>query len=145
MNIHVTAKNLTKLKAPAREITRRNRVVSFEQMVKQLSRYLRGWMGYFALDCRKQIWSSLDGWIRRRVRLYLWKQWRLPRTRVRELLRLGVDRHLAITHGTSRKGYWRLSKTLGGHLGLTKQWLRSVGLVFLRYLWGNLAPIRRIA
>ena len=77
--------------------------------------------------------------------MYLWKQWRLPRTRIRSLLRLGVDRKLAITHGASRKGFWRLSKTLGGHCGMTKQWLREQGLVFLRYLWGDLAPLRRTA
>ena len=68
-NVNVTAKNLAKLKQRVRELTARNRGVSFSRMVAELSRYLRGWMGYFALDCRKQIWSSLDGWIRRRVRI----------------------------------------------------------------------------
>ena len=144
-NLNVTSRNMVKLKQCIREITARNRGVSFERMVGELSRYLRGWMGYFALDCRKQIWSSLDGWIRRRVRMYLWKQWRLPRTRIRGLKRLGVDDFLSRTHGASRKGYWRLSKTLGGHIGMTKQWLRDQGLVFLRYLWGDLARLRRTA
>jgi RNA-directed DNA polymerase len=144
-NIAVTAKNLLRLQARVREITSRNRGISFHAMVQELSRYLRGWMGYFGLSSTKRIWSPLDGWIRRRVRMYLWKQWRLPRTRIRSLLRLGVDRKLAITHGASRKGYWRLSKTLGGHCGMTKLWLRDQGLVFLRYLWGDLAPLRRTA
>jgi RNA-directed DNA polymerase len=144
-NIAVTAKNLLRLQARVREITSRNRGISFHAMVQELSRYLRGWMGYFGLSSTKRIWSPLDGWIRRRVRMYLWKQWRLPRTRIRSLLQLGVDRKLAITHGASRKGYWRLSKTLGGHCGMTKLWLRDQGLVFLRYLWGDLAPLRRTA
>ena len=143
--IRVSSKNFERLKTRVREITSRNRGVSFRRMVTELSRYLRGWMGYFGLASTKNVFSQLDGWIRRRVRMYLWKQWRLPRTRIRNLLRLGVSRDQAITHGASRKGYWRLSKTLGGHVGMTKRWLREQGLVFLRYLWGDLAPLRRTA
>jgi hypothetical protein len=97
------------------------------------------------LASMKNVFSQWDGWIRRRIRIYLWKQWRLPRTRIRNLLRLGVSLDQAITHGVSRKGDCRLSKTLGGHAGMTKQWLRDQGLVFLRYLWGDLAPLRRTA
>ena len=144
-DVRVTAKNFDRLKARVREITSRNRGVSFDRMIGELSRFLRGWMGYFGLASTKNVFSQLDGWIRRRVRMYLWKQWRLPRTRIRNLLRLGVRGEQAITHGASRKGYWRLSKTLGGHVGMTKQWLRAQGLVFLRYLWGDLAPLRRTA
>ena len=144
-DVRVTAKNFDRLKARVREITSRNRGVSFDRMIGELSRFLRGWMGYFGLASTKNVFSQLGGWIRRRVRMYLWKQWRLPRTRIRNLLRLGVRGEQAITHGASRKGYWRLSKTLGGHVGMTKQWLRAQGLVFLRYLWGDLAPLRRPA
>ena len=144
-NIRVTAKNLKRLKDRVREITARNRGRSFHFMLKELSRYLRGWMGYFGLSATKRIWPPIDGWIRRRVRMYLWKQWRLPRTCIRKLIELGVDRKTAKTHGASRKGYWRLSKSLGGHQGMTKKWLRAQGLVFLRYLWGDLAPLRRTA
>ncbi len=144
-DVRVSAKNFDRLKARVREITSRNRGVSFDRMIGELSRFLRGWMGYFGLASTKNVFSQLDGWIRRRVRMYLWKQWRLPRTRIRNLLRLGVRGEQAITHGASRKGYWRLSKTLGGHVGMTKQWLRAQGLVFLRYLWGDLAPLRRTA
>ncbi len=144
-DIRVTAKNFGRLKARVREITSRNRGISFGRMIGELSRYLRGWMGYFGLASTKNVFSQLDGWIRRRVRMYLWKQWRLPRTRIRNLQRQGVNRHQAITHGASRKDYWRLSRTLGGHVGMTKQWLRHQGLVFLRYLWGDLAPLRRTA
>ena len=55
------------------------------------------------------MFSRLDEWIRRRVRMCFWKQWRYPRTRIRKLLQLGVSRDQAISHGASRKGYWRLS------------------------------------
>ena len=107
--------------------------------------YLRGWIGYFGLAATKGIFASLDEWIRRRVRMCFWKQWRLPRTRIRKLKQLGVPHDVAVPHGTSHKAYWRLAKTLGGHMGMTKKWLLNQGLVFLRYLWSELAPLRRIA
>ncbi len=116
-----------------------------QRMVGELSRYLRGWTGYFALACTKNVFARLDEWIRRRVRMCYWKQWLYARTRIRKLMQLGVDRDAAFSHGASRKGYWRLAKTLGGHTGMTKQWLRDQGLVFVRYLWSELAPLRRTA
>ena len=115
------------------------------RMLGELRQYLRGWIGYFGLAATKGIFASLDAWIRRRVRMCFWKQWRLPRTRVRKLKQLGVPHDLAVSHGTSRKAYWRLAKTLGGHMGMTRQWLFDQGLVFLRYLWSELAPLRRTA
>ncbi len=115
------------------------------RMLDELRPYLRGWIGYFGLAASKGIFASLDEWIRRRVRMCFWKQWRLPRTRIRKLKQLGVPHDVAVPHGTSHKAYWRLAKTLGGHMGMTKKWLLDQGLVFLRYLWSELAPLRRIA
>ena len=115
------------------------------RMLGELAQYLRGWIGYFGLSVTKGIFASLDAWIRHRVRMCFWKCWRLPRTRIRKLKQLGVPHDVAVPHGTSHKAYWRLAKTLGGHLGMTKKWLLDQGLVFLRYLWSELAPLRRIA
>jgi RNA-directed DNA polymerase len=143
--IRVTEKNLQKLKRRVREITGRSRGISMKRRLSELRAYLRGWMGYFALAATKSVFARLDEWIRRRVRMCYWKQWRLPRTRIRKLLQLGVRRDAAISHGTSRKGYWRLAKTLAANCGMTNRWLQDQGLVFLRYLWGELAPLRRTA
>jgi RNA-directed DNA polymerase len=143
--IRVAAKKLAKFKQRVREITGRSRGISMQRMLGELRSYLRGWIGYFGLAATKGIFASLDEWIRRRVRMCFWKQWRLPRTKIRKLKQLGVPHDLAVSHGTSRKAYWRLAKTLGGHMGFTKQWLLDQGLVFLRYLWSELAPLRRIA
>jgi RNA-directed DNA polymerase len=143
--IRVTAKNLAKFKQKVRAITGRSRGISMSRMLGELRSYLRGWIGYFGLAATKGIFASLDEWIRRRVRMCFWKQWRLPRTKIRKLKQLGVPHDLAVRHGTSRKAYWRLAKTLGGHMGMTKQWLLDQGLVFLRYLWSELAPLRRTA
>ena len=65
-----------------------------------------------------------------------------PRTRSRELMRLGVPRRQAIRHGKSRKGYWHMAKTIASGVGMTNQWLEDQGLIRLKQLWSELAPLR---
>jgi len=143
--VRITKKNLAKFKQRVRELTGRSRGISMARRLQELGRYLRGWTGYFALAQQKSLFSQLDEWIRRRIRMCYWKQWRYPRTRIRQLRKLGVSRATAVAHGTSHKGYWRLAKSLGTQCGMTKRWLRDQGLVSIRYLWGDLAPLRRTA
>lgn len=64
----------------------------------------------FALIDTPNVLKNLDSWIRRRIRMCIWKQWKLPRTRVRKLKGLGVPK--AYEWGNSRKGYWRLAHSL---------------------------------
>ncbi|RLJ21370.1 maturase [bacterium endosymbiont of Escarpia laminata] len=78
---------------------------------------------------------ALDGWIRRRLRMCYWKQWRRPRRRIRALTNLGVNKRDAIRLGLSRKSYWRLSKTLATNSGLSNAHSEEIGLISLRTLW----------
>ena len=110
-----------------------------------LNRYLRGWIGYFGLARQFDDFVDLDGWIRRRVRMCHWKQWRYPRTKIRKLRRLGVNLNWAIKHGISRKGYWRMSKTPALRTAMSNKWLEQQGLVSLKQRWGALAPLRGTA
>ncbi|MCO5043685.1 MAG: maturase [Kiritimatiellae bacterium] len=78
---------------------------------------------------------ELDEWIRRRLRMCYWKQWRRCRKRVRELLKLGVSESQAVLTALSRKSYWHLSRTMATQSGITNAWLESQGLVSVRTLW----------
>ena len=79
---------------------------------------------------------GLFAWLRRRLRMCFWKQWRYVRTKVRELLKLGTAKKTAILTALSRKGPWHLSRTLATQTGMTNQWLsESLGLVSIRALW----------
>ncbi|WP_227498598.1 group II intron maturase-specific domain-containing protein [Synechococcus sp. PCC 7336] len=109
--------------------------VSMEERLTRLNQYLRGWMGYFGISQYYQPIPELDGWLRRRVRMCYWKQWRRARTRIRNLLELGTSKRQAILTGLSRKGYWRLSRTLATHSGMTNEWLKEQGLLSIRDLW----------
>ena len=72
----VARKNLDKFKSRVREITGRNRGVSFAQRCVELRRYFQGWVGYFRLVPIKSFFSDLDKWVRRRIRMCIWKQWK---------------------------------------------------------------------
>jgi RNA-directed DNA polymerase len=143
--IRVTPKNMKKFKQRSRALLNRNQGKSTRHRLLELNRYLRGWIGYFALDQRQSEFGKLDKWLRRRLRACIWKQWRNPRTRVQKLKQLGVREHEAYCHGFSRKGPWRMSKTIGLSMALPTQWLTELGLLSLSDLWSLLAPLRRTA
>ncbi|MCA9233785.1 MAG: hypothetical protein KDA57_24320, partial [Planctomycetales bacterium] len=117
------------------ELTGRSRGISMARRLTDLNRYLRGWIGYFGLARQFDDFADLDGWIRRRVRMCYWKQWRKPRTKVRKLLALGTSRGQAIRTGLSSKAYWHLARTLATQTGMTNDWLKSQGLSSVRDLW----------
>jgi RNA-directed DNA polymerase len=118
-----------------RGLTSRSWGVSMAHRMARLNRYLRGWMNYYGVSQHYSPIERLDGWLRRRIRMCYWKQWRRPRTRIRHLLALGTNKRQAILTGISRKGYWRLSKTLATHTGMSNQWLKQQGWLSVRDLW----------
>ena len=140
--IRVSEKNVLKFHRRAKEITRRNRGVSMSSRLGELGQYVRGWTAYFCLEQRKTLFRELDKWLRRRIRACYWKWWKNPRTRVRNLLSLGVPRHEAVTHGSSRKGPWRMSGSQAVHMAMCNDWLADRGLVSLEALWIRFAPKR---
>jgi len=94
---------------------------------------------YFGLSHYYRPLPELDAWLRRRLRMCVWKQWRYVRTKVRGLLKLGTATQTAILTALSRKGPWHLARTLATQTGMTKQWLtETLGLVSLRALWISL-------
>ena len=143
--INVASKSVQRFKRRIRELTGRSRGVSMDSRLSQLRRYLRGWMGYFGLAAQLKLFDRLDQWLRRRIRMCYWKQWRRPRKRRRELVRLGVRRRQAIRHARSRKGYWHMAKTIASGVGLNNAWLKAQGLLSIKTLWAELAPLRRTA
>jgi RNA-directed DNA polymerase len=116
-----------------------------KRRLTDLNAYVRGWIGYFGLARQFDTFVALDGWIRRRVRMCYWKQWRYARTKVRNLRRLGVNLDWAIKHAISRKGYWRMSRTPAIRTAMSTKWLEQQGLLSLKQLWGALAPLRGTA
>ena len=130
-----TAKAHARFKRRVREITRRNRGHRAQDVIDELRRYVNGWLNYFGpSDTYSQV-VELAEWVRRRVRLYYWKQWKQPRTRRRHLLALGIPREEVHMATRSRKGYWRMSANSIVQRALTNRWLHEQGVPDMRKSW----------
>ena len=128
-------KTLLKFKQRVRSLTNRNWGVSMKYQLFKTSQYIRGWINYFGIANCYQLCVDLDHWIRRRVRMAYWRQWRKPRTKVRSLMRLGVRVQAAVACGITSKGPWRSSKTPGINQALSNAYLKFQGLYALRDGW----------
>jgi RNA-directed DNA polymerase len=126
----VAPKAITRFKSRVRELTGRPRGVSMTQVIQDLNPVLRGWAGYFAFSQWREL-SSLDSWVRRRLRCLAWVQWRTMRRRIGGLCRLGVAKRAAFEVANSPKGPWRLSASTALHKAFGKARFRSMGLVFM--------------
>jgi len=133
--IHWHPDTLRKFKQRVRELTNRNWGVSMHYQLFKVSQYLRGWINYFGIATGYQRCCDLDHWIRRRVRMAYWRQWRKPRTKVRNLMKLGVHVQSAVACGITSKGPWRSSKTPGIQQALSNEYLKAEGLASLRDGW----------
>ena len=131
----VTEKAIRGFKNRLRRLAGRSWGVSMQYRYASLRLYIQGWMNYFGVGMRYNDAVELDHWLRRRIRMCYWKQWRRARRRIGELIRLGAPRYHAILTGLSRKGYWHLAKALSTNSGLSNEYLRQQGLVSLRTLW----------
>ncbi len=118
-----------------RKYTGRSWFVSMQYRLNKLSTYIRGWMGYFGISEYYHDIPEIDSWIRRRIRLCYWKQWRWCRTKVRNLLKLGVQLGTSIRAGLNRGGPWAMSRRLAAQHGMTNQWLKDQGLISVKELW----------
>ncbi len=108
--IRIHSKSLKRFRERVQEITVRTRGRSIAQVIRELNEYIRGWWGYFSHCEARTCLRELNAWVIRRLRAYIWKQWKLPRTKVRAMINAGVSEYWAVKVGTTRKGPWRLSR-----------------------------------
>jgi RNA-directed DNA polymerase len=111
-----------------RELTRRKRGRKLDDIIEELNRYLSGWRGYFGFCETPSVLKELDGWIRRRLRAYVWKHWKTFKRRREVLMRRNVNRVHATTLAASQKGPWRISRTHTLQHALPNAFFDSLGL-----------------
>ena len=104
--IRVHAKAWKKVKEKLRKLTSRSKCGNIVKTMEKIKVYMRGWLNYYGIAEMKNNMEKLNGWLYRRIRMCIWKQWKLPRTRMRKLIGLGVDSHYAAIIAYDRKGYW---------------------------------------
>jgi RNA-directed DNA polymerase len=132
----IAPKSLDRAKDRVRDITRRNRGVSFETMIGELNVFLNGWVAYYRHAKAKSVLSDLDSWIRRKLRCVRLKQRKRAKSITDFLHGLGVPWHQCWTTAASGKGWWRLAHSPAAQHGMTNAWFQEQGLVSLlsRYL-----------
>jgi len=136
--VRIAKESLKRMKNKVREITSRKMPYPMEYRIQKLNQYLMGWCGYFALADTKSTFLELDKWIRRRLRMCLWKNWKKPKTKMRNLIQLGVPQWQAYEWGNTRKSYWRISKSPILHRTLGNSYWRNQGLKSLEARYENL-------
>lgn len=124
----LSKKALGRFEDKIREITRRKQGRSFESIMKSLNTYLNGWVQYFKIVEANSIFRKLGGWIRRRLRSYIWSQWRTPRARFRGLLKYGATIASARKLCNTRKKCWRTSRNTALHKVLSNEFFQVIGM-----------------
>ena len=124
----IAPKAVDRFKGRIRELTSRTRGVSTERMAEELTRYMRGWLGYFGKCQTPSVLQSLEEWTRRRLRSAIWKQWKRGRVRFAELRKRGLGKDLAAQSAGSSHGPWRMADSPGLHIALPNALFDSLGI-----------------
>ena len=125
-----------RFKARVKEITRGHRNQPIEDRIQQLVIFTRGWINYFRLIETKRLLGDLDGWVRSRLRMCMLKQWRKPRTRLRNLIKLGLTKD---QYGPFKSGkrYWHLANVSYFKWVLNNKYWEELGYVSLKEMWSK--------
>ena len=136
--IRVDTKSLRRLKDKLRLLTSRSKGWSMDTRIYRLNQVIRGWVNYFSLADMRKHCLMLDEWLRRRLRMCYWKQWKKVKTKHANLIRLGLPRSKAWEYANSRKGYWHIANSWILSKTLTNAYFEKAGLLSLSLVFYNL-------
>ena len=110
--------------------------MSMTQRMLKLKQLIIGWVNYYGIADMKMLAKSLDEWLRRRIRMCYWKQWKKIRTRHKNLVKRGIESSKAWKFANTRKGYWRIAGSPILKMTLNNEYLKKFGFQSIteRYL-----------
>ncbi len=129
--LRIHPKSVTKMKAKIKELTSRSNGWGNVRRKEALRQYITGWVNYFKLADMSKLLERVDQWYRRRLRMVIWKQWKRIKTKLANLIKLGVKKTKAWEWANTRKGYWRTANSFILTTTLTTERLRKAGYIFL--------------
>jgi RNA-directed DNA polymerase len=129
--LKIAQQSCKRLADKIRKTMREGRGKSLKQAIEQLNPILRGWTAYFRLTEVKGVLEELDGWIRRKLRTVLWRQWKRVYTRAKNLMRAGIERQRAWQSATNGHGPWWNGGASHMNAAYPKSWFDRMGLVSL--------------
>jgi RNA-directed DNA polymerase len=121
--LKISQNSIKRAKARVKEIIRKGRGRSLPKVVGELTTFLRGWVNYFRLSRVKVAFEELDQWIRRKLRLILWRQWKTPRTRARKMIERGIEKARAKISACNSRGPWWNAGASHMHAAVPAKWL----------------------
>lgn len=133
--IRIHKKPIIKFKAKLKEITSRSKAMSMKCRFLKLKQAIVGWINYYAITDMRRSVKILDAWLRRRIRMCFWKQWKKIKTKQENFIKLGIDKHKAWEYANTRKSYWRISNSPVLAKALTNQYLRKIGLISISEMY----------
>ena len=136
-SIRVHEKSILRFRAKLKELTGRSKGIAMGDRLMKLRQAIQGWVNYFGIADMKTLANNLDQWLRRRIRMVVWKTWKRVRTRFESLQKLGLDKSKAWEYANTRKGYWRISDSPILHRTLTNKILEKRGLVSISAIYSN--------
>lgn len=125
--VRVHPKSWKKFKARLKELSSRRSVQSIRPSLAKIREYARGWLNYYGVADMKKPIDDMNSWLYHRIRMCIWKQWKKPRTKLRNLRKLGVPEGLAHMAAYSRRGYWFVTHTVAVNMAMTKERLIRAG------------------
>jgi group II intron reverse transcriptase/maturase len=129
--LRIHPKSVARMKARIKELTSRSNGWGNDRRKEALSQYIKGWVQYFKLADMKKLLIKVDEWYRRRLRMVIWKQWKRIKTKIANLVKLGVKKQKAYEWANTRKGYWHIAGSYILATTITTERLRLAGYVFL--------------
>ncbi|HIE1652656.1 TPA: group II intron reverse transcriptase/maturase [Burkholderia cenocepacia] len=138
--LRIAPESLQRLTARVRELVRPGSGRNLSDTLAVLNPVLRGWMGYFRWTEGKRVLEELDGWIRRRLRCLLWRQAKVPRSRVKMLCRQGLSEERACKSAYNGRGPWWNAGALHARAAFPKSYFDAMGLVSLLDTQRRLQP-----
>ena len=129
--LKISSSSVGRLKDKIRSLTTGHSTKSVEATIRELTPVLRGWISYFRWTQIKGVLEELDGWIRRKLRCLLWRQWKRPESRVRMLMKAGLDRTRAKISAYNQHGAWWNAGASHMNQAYRKRWFEKLGLVSL--------------
>ena len=130
IRFRIHPKSVSKMKEQIKVLTSRSNGWSYEYRKERLKAYIVGWLNYFKLADMKSLLLGIDEWMRRRIRMVIWKHWKHVRTRMRNLMRLGVDKYKAWMFANTRKGYWHTANSPIVSIAIKTENLKQAGYLF---------------
>lgn len=124
-------RSIQKMKQRLKELTSRSNGWGGARRKEKLIQYIRGWVSYFKMADIKGLLRNIDRWYRRRLRMCIWKQWKRIRTKLRMLIKLGLNRWKAREYANTRKSYWHTANSAILTRAITSQRLKEAGYPFL--------------